>query len=447
MRKNTSAVIAVILVIVIILAGIMLSPREEDVEKPTEPALANWTTFFYLDGDNNLGEDDIQMMLTNLYFLEQVGSIEESHLVALLDRAENGDSQVFYIEHGNRTDISLTKVNASWTDEVNMGDPGTLTSFVSWGIDRYPATHYCVHLSDHGGGWRGMCWDDTSDGDHLSLPDIKASMEIIKLKIGRNVEILSTEGCLVGMIEFAYQLRDVVDYFVGGETYGIAGWNNSGTHEPGNWQYDLVWGDLAKNSNMTPEEFTEVMIDNFNSIGPWVYPPMIPKVEYSDVMASFNLSKIAELGRAVDNLSLALIEKVTGPGQTGAERNLINGVIGHPEYQNPELYTESFSGMMDWVGSSTYTNYDLYDFAYQLTQATALRLSEGANPAEIMRLVDEVIVKETHGEDNTQKQHVDAHGIAIYIPYRSSEYNAEYEKIDFAQDTNWDEFLKGVTWA
>jgi hypothetical protein len=272
-------------------------------------------------------------------------------------------------------------------------------------------------------------------------------MEIIQSKIGRNIEVLSTEGCLVGMLEFAYQLSDVVDYFVGGETYGWGGWNNSGTIEPGNWQYDVVWGDLAANSNMTPRELTESMVDNFISYGPWISPPYIPKVQYSDVMASFDLSKIEELGSAVDNLSLALIDIVTGPGQIGAERNLINGVLGHPEYQHPELYTESFSGMMDWVGSSTYTNYDLYDFAYQLAQTTSLRLSEGANLDEVMRLVDEVIVKETHGEDNTQKQHVDAHGIAIYIPYRSTEYNIEYEEIDFAQDTNWDEFLKEVTWT
>ena len=64
-----------------------------------------------------------------------------------------------------------------------------------------------------------------------------------------------------------------------------------------------------------------------------------------------------------------------------------------------------------------------------------------------MRLVDEVIVKENHGESGVEKKHVDAHGISIYIPYRSSEYNEQYEEIDFAQDTHWDEFLKDVTWS
>jgi hypothetical protein len=43
--------------------------------------------------------------------------------------------------------------------------------------------------------------------------------------------------------------------------------------------------------------------------------------------------------------------------------------------------------------------------------------------------------------------HPDAHGVSIYIPYRSSEYNPAYEEIQFAQDTEWDEFLKSVHWT
>jgi hypothetical protein len=43
--------------------------------------------------------------------------------------------------------------------------------------------------------------------------------------------------------------------------------------------------------------------------------------------------------------------------------------------------------------------------------------------------------------------HPDAHGVSIYIPYRSDSYRSEYEEIKFAKDTQWDEFLKSVHWT
>ena len=38
--------------------------------------------------------------------------------------------------------------------EVNMGDPNTLTDFVKWGLETFPARHTALVLWDHGGGWR-----------------------------------------------------------------------------------------------------------------------------------------------------------------------------------------------------------------------------------------------------------------------------------------------------
>ncbi|NIP17038.1 MAG: hypothetical protein GWM87_01865, partial [Xanthomonadales bacterium] len=40
--------------------------------------------------------------------------------------------------------------------------------------------------------------------------------------------------------------------------------------------------------------------------------------------------------------------------------------------------------------------------------------------------------------------HVDAHGLSIWIPYRSTEYRDSYETTRFAQDTSWDEFLQAA---
>jgi len=290
-----------------------------------------------------------------------------------------------------------------------------------------------------------MCWDTISN-DHLDLPEIGETMEGFKQHIGQNVDILSTEACLVGMVEFAYELRGSTDYFVGGSTYG---WGAEAVPEQdqweaGNWQYDACWGELSKNPKMSPEKFALVMGETFMPYGPWVAPPFIPKEGFSDVFGVFNLSHVEPLVESLNSLAAELIPKMTGIGQTVNQGLLINTVLGHPEYENPSLYTEYFSHQMDWAGYSTYCNFDVYDFAYQLSKASAGTL-RSSFADEIMEGVENLVM--LHRNVDAEGGHPDAHGVSIYIPYRSSSYMPAYEDIQFCQDTQWDEFINSVHWA
>jgi len=38
-------------------------------------------------------------------------------------------------------------------------------------------------------------------------------------------------------------------------------------------------------------------------------------------------------------------------------------------------------------------------------------------------------------------------GLSIYMPYRVTEYNQDYDNMAFCQQTLWDDFLKEVYWA
>jgi hypothetical protein len=366
-----------------------------------------------------------------------VDNSSDVNLLCINDNLQPGDTELLKIGKGGSQRINLTEIDPEWSDsELNLGDPDPLLKFLIWGAENYPALKYNVHLVNHGGGWRGMCWDESSN-DHLSLPEIREVCEGFMEHTGRKVDILSTEGCLVGMVEFAYELADSCDYFVGGSTYG---WGaeadpTNGLWTPGNWQYDVCWSGLVSRPLMSSEDFAIAMGESFEPYGPWRAPPLIPKESYSDVMAVFNLSKVAALVESVDAMVTHLLRQVQGPGQTINQAILINTVIGHPETPD-ELNTESFSGQMDWIGVSTYTNYDLYDLAYMLTKATAgpLRTSVASSVMD-GRKVD------------SGSGHPDAHGISIYLPYRSSEYNIQYEETMFAKDTQWDEFLKAVHWG
>lgn len=59
----------------------------------------------------------------------------------------------------------------------DMSDPTTLTNFIKYGIENYSADHYVLILDDHGGGWRGACYDEQNGaGDLMSMPDIKKAL-------------------------------------------------------------------------------------------------------------------------------------------------------------------------------------------------------------------------------------------------------------------------------
>jgi hypothetical protein len=429
--RNSPKLIVFLILIAVFLAaiGYNLSPNLLGEKRESEDTGANdiakWTSLFYFAGDNNLA--DYNEMLTNLEFLQRVGSTDEVNLICLLDRNGADDSKVLYIKKGSMDEKPLSEVHPDWTNEVNMGDPDTLTAMAKWTFDTYPAERQLILLSNHGGGWRGLCWDDTSNGDHLDLADLKTSLGELQEYFGRKVDILATEACLVGMIEFAYAVYEYADYYIGSQAYSYGAENTTdGGFVVGNWQYDLMWGALIENPDMTPKEFCKVIIDNFKDYGPWRMVPLVPKTESSDTLSVIESSQVKNVVTAVDKLATALKsvfpirrERVTGALQT----------------------TEQFSGQFDFIGIATYSNIDLWDFADRVMNSIALDDVQAGAKA-VKSAVDSAVIYERHGNDVTEGDHVNAHGLSIYFPQRITEYNDKYETIDFTKDTQWDEFIK-----
>ncbi|MDG6221494.1 MAG: hypothetical protein QCI38_08630, partial [Candidatus Thermoplasmatota archaeon] len=62
----------------------------------------------------------------------------------------------------------------------------------------------------------------------------------------------------------------------------------------------------------------------------------------------------------------------------------------------------------------------------------------------VMEAVNETVFGYVCGTDYIYGEHPDAHGIHIYLPYRSTEYLVQYDNVSFSQDTLWDEFIKAI---
>jgi hypothetical protein len=442
LAKPLLAVAMAIIVVGAVLAGYAVS-RGATVDGGGGPRpTASWLTVHYASMDNNL--DAFGEWQADLHSLEMVGSIPESRHVALYDGDEDGDTIVQYVVEGGTRDRPASDVNPEWGMEANLGDPATLRDFIVWAATEYPAEHICLVLNNHGGGWFGICWDDTSE-DHLSGAEVAEALEGVEHALGRRVDVVLTYACLMASLEFAYELSGHASYLVGSETYSWGSeTHGEGEYLVGNYPFDRIWGPVRDDPSVTPREFALNLVEAFQMYGPWNAPDMYVYRDYSsDTVSALDLDQVPALVGAVDRMGLELERSVTGLGRAIGHAQLVNRVIGSP--QSPEQYcTESFSGQPDYIGQGTFVNYDLLDLVLQLEKCNVRELCSQETLDAVKAAASAVIIAERHGTDEAIGQHVDANGLSIWLPYRSTEYRTTYELLRFSQDTSWDEFLRAV---
>ena len=85
-----------------------------------------------------------------------------------------------------------------------MSDPNTLTDFIDWAVENYPAQNYFLILSDHGDGWEnGLLLDELNGRHWMSTRQLQQALT----NADSPMTILGLDMCLEGDTEVAYQLR------------------------------------------------------------------------------------------------------------------------------------------------------------------------------------------------------------------------------------------------
>ncbi|GAH31165.1 unnamed protein product, partial [marine sediment metagenome] len=253
--NNKYVLIFILLILSISLTGCFINPPV--------PNIPEWTVMIYLDADNNLemaGINDINEM-------EMVGSTTDVNVVVQVDRipysvlAANNEGHLDDSSNSNWTntrryyitqDFDPYTINSdlkSDLGELNMGNPSTLIDFATWAVTEYPAEKYLLVIWNHGGGFRSpasttkdIAWDDTSGGDKITMSELEYALSAISIQMGKNVDIVGMDACLMAMTEVAYQIKDYADILVTSEE-----------SEPNDgWPYDTILGQLVSYPTMTP---------------------------------------------------------------------------------------------------------------------------------------------------------------------------------------------------
>ncbi|MCL2592447.1 MAG: clostripain-related cysteine peptidase [Defluviitaleaceae bacterium] len=134
----------------------------------------------------------------------------------------------------------------------NMGNAGTLSSFIEFSKENFPAEKYGLIMWDHGGGSiAGYGDDENFIKGNLTLLDMNLAFEHANLSENK-LEFLGFDACLMQTIEMAVVSADYAKFLIASEDL-----------EPGDgWDYHFLEV-LNKNPNMGGDELGKHIVDYF----------------------------------------------------------------------------------------------------------------------------------------------------------------------------------------
>jgi len=348
--------------------------------------------------------------------MEMVGSTTDVNIVVQADRvpysvlAANNEGYADDISNGNWTntrryyitqDFDPYTINSdlkSDLGELNMGDSQALIDFATWAVTEYPAEKYLLVIWNHGGGFRSpayttkdIAWDDTSGGDKITMPELEYALSVISTQMGKSIDIVGMDACLMAMTEVAYQIKDYADILVASEE-----------SEPNDgWPYDTILGQLVSYPTMTSNQLATNIVDSY-----------IFSYTVSDdaTQSAIDLSYMNNLAGQLSNLALAIISD-----NLTSSTNYINAANSSQYYSD-----------WDFI--------DLYDFCNNiLIYSNSVFVKNIA--LSIQQTLSSAVLRWGYYGYGVDK----SRGLSIYFPY--TDYDSYYDNTNFAQDTKWDEML------
>jgi len=395
---------------------------------------AKWTFMVYMAGDNNLDG----AALRDIAEMAKAGSTKDVHILVQLDRIEDQKTRSFRITPGG----GFKKDCIETFSETYTGDPKILYSFVKWAVDNYPADRYALILWNHGSGWwedakrrstgpdpadaaslagigkaagpacrrphrplfrhtfpqahRSICYDDTSGGDALDNRELRVVLAGVCALLGRKIDLLGMDACLMNMVEVAWQLRDSVKVIVGSEI-----------EEPfDGWPYAEILSRLAVRPRQDVATFARWIVNayllSYKSKGETV------------TQSALDVGQIDNVVTKIDVLSGALLAALE------TDSNLIMNAWR----RSPRFYDDNYI--------------DLACFARNLRKKAG---------ADLRAMADDVITALKAGKGRAillqgkiGKEVRGTCGLSIYFP--ADRINPAYRTLDFCADCGWHAFLE-----
>lgn len=392
-----------------------------------------WSFLVYMAGDNNLeqaGVDDLGEM-------KKVGTQDGVNVVAQFDRPSGATRYLL------RAGTPLSRDVVATLGRQNTGDPQALVKFVEWAVKAYPSDRVALVLWNHGQGWddtdiyarervrdarrprrirraffrssvekaaaiqrrggvvaRAILLDDGAK-DFIDNAELKGALAATRRLLGRKLDLLGMDACLMSMVEVGYQARGAVAFAVGSEET-----------EPGDgWPYDAILRQLATKPSMGGAELGQVVVD--------AYLRSYRSGREAVTQSLCNLADAPRVSAAVKDLGAALTAALADPKARAAINDVRNRV------QRYEVRD----------------NVDLVDLCHLLQEqvdvpAPVKSAAEDVAGALLPPASDGAYVARSGWVGDTMKH---SNGAAIYFP--TEQVSPLYAKLDWSRATRWGGFL------
>ena len=248
----------------------------------------------------------------------------------------------------------------------DMTRPGTLTEFIRYCAENYPADRYFLIMWDHGGGaMYGFGLDDRFGARRMmSVSEVGQAIEAG----GVHFDFIGFDACLMATCEMALALADLADYMIASEEM-----------EPScGWYYTAWLEKLSQDTAVDTRELGRYIIDQFMrealKIDPWdiLTMSMLDLDAFQDQVLPLLWAFADEASDMIDGGKFAAISRA----RSGAKS----------------------------YGDDEYDQIDLVDFASRVGSGTAESLMEAVTDAVVYN-------RATRNMEGSS-------GLAIYFPYR-----------------------------
>jgi hypothetical protein len=438
-------------------ATIVTKPPASQPQQASVPG-QKWTVMLYQDADDRILEQDIYFDLNEV---ESVGSSDRVQIVSQIDRykgAFTGDgnwtsTRRYYITRDNDLQVVHSEL-VSNLGELDMADGNTLTDFVVWAANTYPADKYILILSDHGMGWPGGFSDgdpavqDPSRAplasalgdDQLYLNELEKSLaaSFQKANIDK-FELIGLDACLMSHIEVLSALQPYARYAVlSQETEPALG-----------WAYASFLQTLVDNPDMTGADLSQQIVASYIEDDQRVTDDQA-RADFlrqgspmGGLFGQSNQISAASLARELEqSVTLTAVDLSAVPALLDSLNTLAYDFQSEDQdvIARSRTYAPSFTNIFGKNSPSPYI--DLGGFVQMLKREGA-NSQTGQAAAQVLASLKDAVIAEKHGPGKSG-----ANGISIYFPnstlYRSPISGPQsYTAIasTFAKETLWDDFL------
>jgi hypothetical protein len=410
--------------------------KSKPVFQPLGPAItpqprAKWTVMVYMAGDDSNPNGIEYAVAQDLRELKDIGSHDAVHFLAQTDECREKNSYRYRLRKG--TPLASDRLGV-YRGDLNTGRVATLVDFFDWSVCNFPADKYVLVLWGHGSGHddqdvyrlargdisprlaarlaqdrigffgrtrramlerngpnKGYGFDSTA-ADFLDNRELKRAISAVVARIGRPLDLLGFDACLMANTEVAYQLKGLVSWIAASEQT-----------EPGDgWAYRDAFRGLVRKPGQETKTLGKAIVNSFRDA-----------YSKQQTLSLIHVEKIDGLAKNLKKLAQTLKEK---------DRSVVHSAITKATDLSPDGY-EGYRDLGTFLSAlKKDANNDVKSAALQCAMSYKQVIQAKTGPGT---------------------------GLTIYLPDQYNPYipgstDALYQLMDFPMECEWSQLLDKV---